>query len=173
MDSLFFAAFSYLCVRRLQLTLSEKEPCLSIESARVLLVIDIGSSSIRCNAFAVSQSTSIATAGGVALSPEESHLAKTLLSCGVKLDYAIISGSEKPIDIDFVVNLIHQACHQCIQRVCQKVAHPDILAIGFSSLCMNIIGVDVNGRVITPFFTYEALANTRSRCRHRDFAARG
>lgn len=115
------------------------------------LVLDIGSSSIRCSPFTIAN----ADRGDI----------KLVNNCVIKIPFklqsicnnygaACDSGTNPSVHVMMVID---DAIHQCIHslRVQFKITR-DIRYIGVSSFAMNILGVDSGNHPITPLFTYAA-----------------
>ncbi|CAM9534609.1 unnamed protein product, partial [Ectocarpus sp. 12 AP-2014] len=102
---------------------------------RVLLAVDIGSSSVRCSAYTVG-SPPVLVPG-----------------CAVQLKHTIVK-EDGMADAEQVILLVDAAVDKCFGELrARKVAHA-VIAVGFACFGMNLVGVNAGGKPCTPVFTY-------------------
>lgn len=115
------------------------------------LVLDIGSSSIRCSPFTIAD----ADRGDI----------KLIDTCIIKMPFKLQNisnnrGASRSCEINpslSIMTIIDGAIHQCIHSLrVQFKGTRDIRYIGVSSFAMNILGLDGGDIPITPLFTYAA-----------------
>ena len=139
----------YLSSRR-----SSKKP---VENSRIILVIDIGSSSIRCSPYIITN--------------ESYGMISVISDCVQKLAFKLsdmadvsqmptVTGSDACLRIMGIMGVVVDKCILSLRTYDRsfKAVH----CIGISSLAMNIFGVDGENTPISPFFTY-ASKNSGSR----------
>ena len=133
---------------------SSKTP---IENSRIILVIDIGSSSIRCSPYMITD--------------ERKGMMSIISACVQKLPFKLsdvtnvsqmstVTGSDACFRIMGIMGVAVDKCILSLRTSDRsfKAVH----CIGISSLAMNIFGVDSENRPISPLFTY-ASKNSGSR----------
>lgn len=98
----------------------------------IILALDIGSSSIRCSAY---------DAKGDAV-PD------SLCSQSVRLQ------ADGTLPTDKVRAGVEQVLDQCLALLRQQSLADGIAAVSWASFAMSWLGVDENGRAVTPIFTY-------------------
>ena len=114
-------------------------------SERTILVIDIGSSSIRCTPFAVNSQRRVRLLG----------------TCVQKIPFKLrdVSRSQKIVDETnpslLIYDIMEEAVDKCIVSLrgvykCHKAIH----GIGMGTFAMNIFGVDSENNPVSPLFTY-------------------
>jgi gluconokinase len=112
------------------------------------LVIDIGSSSIRCSPFAIAN----ANRGDI----------KLIDTCVIKIPFGLqsVCSNHRYSELNpsnYVMMVVDGAIDQCIKSLrVQFKKTRDIRYIGVSSFAMNILGLDAGDNPITPLFTYAA-----------------
>ena len=118
-------------------------------SNNVVLVIDIGSSSIRCSPYSVST--------------ESSSDIRLLSECVQKISFNLNKINRKSIDrrgdevypSAQVLKIVDEAVRSCIHSLrYHNNGEIVIHAIGISSFAMNIFGINSEGSSCTPLFTY-------------------
>lgn len=115
-------------------------------STRFILVLDIGSSSVRCSVYRVSSST----AGGVG---------KAVVVSRRPLN-AVHPTSGK-IRVVEVVNAVEECIDNVLQRLVDEFENRfSILAVGFSTFVMNLVGVDADGNAVGDDATASYACNT-------------
>ncbi|CAM9646424.1 unnamed protein product, partial [Ectocarpus fasciculatus] len=119
----------------------------------VYLVVDIGSSSIRCTAFAVAKAPQAA---------ESDH--STDDRCLSLVPGSVQRVATEPFDggnadVASIVSGVNDVVDRCIVYL-RKLGVRKIAKVGFSSFAMNLCGVDGDGRVVTPAYTYASVAPT-------------
>ncbi|CAM9098022.1 unnamed protein product [Ectocarpus fasciculatus] len=108
---------------------------------RVLLAVDIGSSSVRCSAYTVG-SPPVLVPG-----------------CAVQLKHAVV-GEDGTADAEQVILLVDEAVDKCFGELrAREVAHA-VIAVGFACFGMNLVGIDASGKPCTPVFTYAGSAGS-------------
>jgi gluconokinase len=139
----------YLSSRR-----SSKNP---IENNRIILVIDIGSSSIRCSPYMITNESN----GMISvISDCVQKLAFKLSDMADILQMSTVTGSDACLRIMGIMGVAVDKCILSLRTYDRsfKAVH----CIGISSLAMNIFGVDSENTPISPLFTY-ASKNSGSR----------
>lgn len=109
------------------------------EDITVQLVVDIGSTSVRCSAFYVKKDTS--SVENIRLIPRSIMRRNTP---------PFIQGN---VDTMAVVEAVNAVVGDCITYL-RSQGISRISKLGFASLAMNIFGVDRQNRIVTPTYTY-------------------
>lgn len=113
------------------------------QSSSLVLVVDIGSSSIRCSAYGVLEQ------GG-----EWTYVGGSMQQCkNNSLDQSVLE----------ILERVDQVIDRCMKFLRDKHLGDQVVAIGFSSFVMNFIGLDGSGKVITPILTYANNNNETSK----------
>eukprot|EP00903_Cladosiphon_okamuranus_P014974 g13859.t1 len=112
---------------------------------RLLLAIDIGSSSVRCSAYTVGSPP--------LLVPD----------CAVQLKHAVVKKEDGTADAEKVVDLVDSAVDRCFSELRARGVSYAVTAVGFACFGMNLVGVGEDGEPCTPVFTYAANSNPSSR----------
>eukprot|EP00752_Nemacystus_decipiens_P010274 g9156.t1 len=107
---------------------------------RLLLAIDIGSSSVRCSAY---------TVGSPPL---------PVPGCTVQLKHAVVK-KDGAADAEEVVDLVDEAVDRCFSELRALGVSHAVTAVGFACFGMNLVGVGEDGKPCTPVFTYAANSN--------------
>jgi sugar (pentulose or hexulose) kinase len=114
----------------------------------VILVIDIGSSSIRCTPFKKSSTDDKEI---ILLQKSAQKIPFKLSGC---TDDRLSSNCEELNPAIRVLNVVDRAVEKCIYSLRNLYEIDRIHGIGISSFAMNIVGIDDNLSPITPLFTY-------------------
>ena len=126
-------------------------------SNNVVLVIDIGSSSIRCSPYS--------------MSTESLNDMRLLSECAQKISFNLNKVNRKSYDEKGdevypsaqVLKIVDEAVCGCIHSLrCHTNGEIVIHAIGISSFAMNIFGINSEGNSCTPLFTYATTSTTRN-----------
>ena len=109
----------------------------SLENARVLLAVDVGSSSVRCTAFRVDEDEQRAVlVPGCA----STHTAQN-----------VVDGVADCLELFQLINHVVSECLYCLHARGVKSVH----SIGITTFAMTLVGVDSQtGLPMTPMFTY-------------------
>ena len=128
---------------------SQKKQVSNQHLGNVVLVIDIGSSSVRCSPYNISI--------------ENPNDIRLLVECTQKITYNLNQVNRKLIDekgnesypSTQILKIVDAVVSRCIHSLrCHGKDSVSINAIGISSFAMNIFGVNDSGDVCTPLFTY-------------------
>lgn len=146
-------AVAAVALGALYLSRNEKKYPVIVDGTDVYLVVDIGSSSIRCTAFAVAKAPQAA---------ESDH--STDDRCLSLVPGSVQRVATEPFDggnadVASIVSGVNDVVDRCIVYL-RKLGVRKIAKVGFSSFAMNLCGVDGDGRVVTPAYTYASVAPT-------------
>ena len=111
-----------------------------------LLCIDIGSSSVRCSAYAILG----ATHRDSTPSPPPPVRLQLIHGCRVQSEYAFDADGNVPLDR--VLRHVHNAFYGCLEALPREQEH--VYGVGFASFAMNLVGLDADGNPVTKVFTY-------------------
>jgi gluconokinase len=103
------------------------------------LALDIGSSSARAILF--DRDTNVIEGSTVS----------------VKYDFDVTAEGGSTVGPDFLMGLVEQ----CIDEVLKHPAAKDIRAVGMATFVGNLMGVDANGKALTPVYTYADTQNSK------------
>ena len=156
-DAMLVGAFCMqIYIRRLLISpISSK---IAIDNCRIILVIDIGSSSIRCSPYMISN--------------ERNGMLSIISACVQKLPFKLSDTADTPqkaagtggdacLLIMGIMGIAVDKCILSLRNSCKnfKAVH----GIGISSLAMNIFGVDRDNMPISPLFTYASKNSSNRR----------
>jgi gluconokinase len=136
--------------------------------AEVVLVVDIGSTSIKCSAFVADElveQPSTPTAGAAVACdnggkskdlPDGMARRRTILELHFAAQRApspTFTEQGYIADARVVLSQVEAVVEACLQRL-REAGVRRVTKFGFSSLVMNLFGVDLLGQPVTPVFTY-------------------
>ncbi|TMW60366.1 hypothetical protein Poli38472_000408 [Pythium oligandrum] len=136
------------------------------ESA-LLIVVDVGSSSIRASCFAlVGAATGRGFQGKKYCDGKSASGHKTRDSAAEGVEWVMLKGSLQQLKMDGIINShgeadihrIEKSVETVLDRVMEFVRaigfSKHVRGVGFSTFAMNILGVDHKGKAVTPVYTY-------------------
>lgn len=109
----------------------------------IILALDIGSSSIRCTAYAIQDSTIRST-------PVASSSTKA----------RTVQPETGTIQLSYGTHTLQDKIDECVDKVLKKLNNARVVAVGFSTFVMNLIAVDKDGKVLGDRFTLSYACNT-------------
>ncbi|KAJ0401017.1 hypothetical protein P43SY_009897 [Pythium insidiosum] len=132
--------------------------------AALVLVVDVGSSSIRASCYAL-----VDAATGRALGRRPCAAARAAV------EWVMLQGSLTQLPMNAVINAAGEAALDQIERAVESVIDRtlefvraaglagQLRGVGFSTFAMNLVGVDAKGAPVTPVYT----VRSRARCSGR------
>jgi len=140
----------------------------------VIIAVDVGSSSVKCNAYSMRPQEEVdAIASHPEAQPQQHHYQQeqqqqqqvplTSLAQSAKVLRAVRPGTGKVIAVEQII----AAAEDCISNVLSSLqaaygSHDFVvIAVGFSSFTMNLIGLDEDGQPIGEDATISYACNTR------------
>lgn len=104
---------------------------------KIILSIDIGSSSVRCSAYSWNDASTVVEA---------------LVGCSSSRPIqAAAAGTRQPI-LDLLLEYVDNCVEDTLQCLRQRQQQPNnefrIIAVGFSTFVMNLIGLDKDGNIV-------------------------
>lgn len=114
---------------------------------RIILALDIGSSSIRCTAYSVH---------------EDGHLSTAICSASNKV--RTVQPDTGMIQLAYGTETLQDSIDECIDKALKQLKKEDvpqqIVAVGFTTFVMNLIAVDQEGHVLGDQYTLSYACNT-------------
>jgi gluconokinase len=124
-----------------------------MRSCRVIIALDIGSSSARCSAYYLQDNSS----------DNESIVAsvETVPECSASLPISSVQSlTGKIFRLQELLDAIDAIVEETIQKIRENVESFEIVGVGFSSFVMNMVGVDAQGKVVGPEASISYACNT-------------
>jgi gluconokinase len=101
----------------------------------ICLCIDIGSSSVRCAAFAVPSCEKVA-------------------GSDFQDQFSLLDRKTGVADVATIMEHVESTVCKCLHYLRKQGVESSVKGVGFTSFAMNLVGVDSQGNAVTPVYTY-------------------